>query len=139
MLPPTGFLLAALVGMTVWVDSLDKPHPAVFGMTGIRVKEVGRRPTAPSRDIIAGMVDRNDVSGKIRSILNDQKTLAGDALDDGSRSLEDLGFDSLDALNIIFAIEEEFGISVDDEEAKSLRTIDDLVDSVVAHLSSESS
>lgn len=82
------------------------------------------------------MVDRNEVAGKVRSILHDQKTLPADALDDGERSLEDLGFDSLDALNIIFSIEEEFGISVDDDQARSLKTIDALVDAVVAHLSS---
>lgn len=85
------------------------------------------------------MVDRNEVAGKIRAILDEQKTLPEDALEDGSRSLEDLGFDSLDALNIIFAIEEEFAITVDDEEARSLRTIDALIDAVVAHLSSEAS
>lgn len=85
------------------------------------------------------MADRNEVAGKIRSILHEQKTLADGSLEDGSQSLEELGFDSLDALNIIFAIEEEFGISVDDEQARSLRTIDALTDAVLDHLSSDDS
>lgn len=85
------------------------------------------------------MADRNEVAGKIRSILHEQKTLPDESLEEGSQSLEELGFDSLDALNIIFAIEEEFGISVDDEEARSLETIDALVDAVLVHLSSDDS
>lgn len=85
------------------------------------------------------MVDRNEVAGKIRSILHEQKTLPEEALEDGSRSLEDLGFDSLDAINIIFGIEEEFDITVDDEEARSLVTIDAMVDAVMNHLSPDAS
>ncbi|MDX1585055.1 MAG: acyl carrier protein [Thermoanaerobaculia bacterium] len=84
-------------------------------------------------------MERSEVSKKIRTILNEEKTLPEGALDDGGRSLEDLGFDSLDALNIIFAIEEEFDITVDDDEARSLRTIDQLVDAVMLHLESEDS
>lgn len=82
-------------------------------------------------------MDRSTVAERIRAILNDEKTLPEGALDDGGRSLEDLGFDSLDALNIIFSIEEQFDITVDDEEARSLRTIDELVDAVMLHLTSE--
>lgn len=80
-------------------------------------------------------MERTEVASKVRAILDEQKTLPAGALDDATRSLEDLGFDSLDALNIIFAIEEAFGITVDDEEARSLRTIDALIDAVLRRAS----
>ncbi len=40
---------------------------------------------------------------------------------------EDLGADSLDAVEIVMDIEDEFGIQIDDEKAESITTIGDLV------------
>ena len=41
--------------------------------------------------------------------------------------IEDLGADSLDAVDLIMALEEEFGMEVDDETAQNAKTIGDLV------------
>ena len=45
-------------------------------------------------------------------------------------TLEDLGMDSLDQLNLLFALESDFNISISDEEAKSIRTVREMVDGV---------
>jgi acyl carrier protein len=45
-------------------------------------------------------------------------------------SLEELGLDSLDALNLIFELEEEFKISVPDERALKLRTVGQMVEGI---------
>jgi acyl carrier protein len=45
-------------------------------------------------------------------------------------SLADLGLDSLDQLNLLFALETEFNISISDEEAKSIRTVGEMVEGV---------
>ncbi len=45
-------------------------------------------------------------------------------------SFEELGIDSMDGVNIIFALENEFDINVPDEEVKSIRSIRDMVDGV---------
>jgi len=42
-------------------------------------------------------------------------------------SFEELGIDSFDGVNLLFAIESEFDISVSDEDAKQLRGIGDIV------------
>jgi len=42
----------------------------------------------------------------------------------------ELGMDSLDAMNLLFALEEEFGISIPDEEARALRTVRGAIDGV---------
>jgi acyl carrier protein len=42
-------------------------------------------------------------------------------------TLDELGIDSLDRLNILFDLESEFDISIDDEEARKARTISDIV------------
>jgi len=48
----------------------------------------------------------------------------------GNATLEQLGADSLDMVEIIMKLEEQFGIEIDDEEAESLGTLDQVVDYV---------
>jgi acyl carrier protein len=45
-------------------------------------------------------------------------------------SFEELGIDSMDGVNIIFALENEFGINVPDEEVKNIRSVRDMVEGV---------
>jgi acyl carrier protein len=45
-------------------------------------------------------------------------------------SFEELGIDSMDGVNIVFALENEFNINVPDEEVKNIKSIRDLVDGV---------
>ncbi|MCL1793702.1 MAG: acyl carrier protein [Oscillospiraceae bacterium] len=46
---------------------------------------------------------------------------------------EDLGADSLDVVELLMAIDEEFGVNVPDEDIPSLKTVQDIVDYVEAH------
>ena len=43
------------------------------------------------------------------------------------QSLEELGFDSLDTLNLLFNLEETFKVSIPDEEARQVRKVSDVV------------
>ena len=45
-------------------------------------------------------------------------------------TFEELKMDSLDAINLIFAVEEKFNISIPDDAAKSIRTVQEMVDGV---------
>src|SRR5580693_8622465 len=45
-------------------------------------------------------------------------------------SFEELGIDSMDGVNIVFALENEFDINVPDEEVKSIRSVRDMVEGV---------
>src|SRR5271170_5102510 len=45
-------------------------------------------------------------------------------------SFEELGIDSMDGVNIVFALENEFDINVPDEEVKSIRRVRDMVEGV---------
>jgi acyl carrier protein len=45
-------------------------------------------------------------------------------------TLEDLGLDSLDRLNLLFALESDFNISIPDEQANSIRTVREMVEGV---------
>lgn len=45
-------------------------------------------------------------------------------------SFEELGIDSMDGVNILFALENEFNITIPDEQAKSIRNIREMVEGV---------
>ena len=72
---------------------------------------------------------RSEIEEKVVAIVNNQKTLPPDAVQPDF-PLADLGIDSLDALNIIFEVEEAFGITVPDETARSMRTTNDMVSAI---------
>jgi acyl carrier protein len=46
------------------------------------------------------------------------------------KSFQELGIDSMDGINILFALENEFDITIPDEQAKQIRSIPDMVDGV---------
>lgn len=64
---------------------------------------------------------------KVREMLANQLNIEVDKIDENSRVIEDLGADSLDMIEMLMALEEEFGITVPDEKADSLKTVGDIV------------
>ena len=50
------------------------------------------------------------------------------------KTFQELNIDSLDGMNIVFAIEEEFGVNVPDDTAASLRSVRDVADGIEALL-----
>ena len=52
-----------------------------------------------------------------------------------SAFVDDLGADSLDTVELVMALEDEFETEIPDEEAEKIRTVQDAVDYIVAHVS----
>lgn len=57
---------------------------------------------------------------RVKEIIVDQLGVNADQVTPEAKLLEDLGADSLDAVELVMAIEEEFGIEVPDDEAEKL-------------------
>lgn len=73
------------------------------------------------------------VLDKIKSIVADKLSInASDITAD--TTLEDLGADSLDVVEVIMALEDEFDIEISDEIAENISTVGDLVDYIKAHV-----
>jgi acyl carrier protein len=73
-------------------------------------------------------MEQKQLEEQILEIVRQEKTIPEHL--DLSAPLADAGIDSLDALNILFAIEEKFGIHIPDDRARAIRNLDDIVAAV---------
>ncbi len=72
---------------------------------------------------------------KIKSLLSSQLGIKEDRIQLKSRILEDLGADSLDLVELLMTLEDEFNVTVSDEEAVKLKTVEDIVKIIEANKS----
>jgi acyl carrier protein len=73
------------------------------------------------------------VENRIKSIIADQLGVAEEQIKPESKFIEDLGADSLDLVELIMAMEEEFQTEIPDEEAEKIRTVADAISYVASH------
>ncbi len=71
---------------------------------------------------------------KIRDIIVAQLPVDGEEITEETNIAEDLGADSLDVVEIAMAIEEDFGVSIPDEDIPNLKTVRDLVEYVESNM-----
>ncbi|MGD1978989.1 MAG: acyl carrier protein [Akkermansiaceae bacterium] len=69
----------------------------------------------------------DNIQEKVTEIIVEQLGVSADQVKPESKMIEDLGADSLDAVELVMAVEEEFGIEVPDEEAEKLITVGDII------------
>ena len=65
---------------------------------------------------------------KLSKIIADQLGMAQDKITQSTSLKDDLQADSLDIVEIIMAIEDEFGVQVDDDDALNFKTVGDVVE-----------
>ncbi len=66
-----------------------------------------------------------DTQAKVRSIIAEQLGVKVEEVVDQASFTDDLGADSLDTVELVMALEEEFGIEIPDEDAEKMRTVGD--------------
>ena len=76
---------------------------------------------------------RADVEKTLIDIVRKEKEIPPEKLAPET-PLADAGIDSLDALSILFAIEEHFKITISDDKARGMKTFRDMVDAVTSEL-----
>lgn len=74
------------------------------------------------------MASKDQLFAKVKDIIVDQLGVEEEEVTLESSFIEDLGADSLDIVELIMALEEEFEIEVPDEDAEKLQTVSDAVE-----------
>lgn len=80
------------------------------------------------------MADFDDqaIFNKVKAIINEQLGVSEDELTPQT-SFEDLNADSLDIVELIMALEEEFELEIPDEEAEKIQTVGEIIEYIKAH------
>ena len=78
-------------------------------------------------------MERNLIFETIKNLIVDELQVDPEKVTIDASFESDLGADSLDAIELVCALEETFGLSISDEEAMDLKTVKQIVDYVEAH------
>jgi acyl carrier protein len=73
------------------------------------------------------------IEAKVKSIIADQLGVGEDEIKLESSFIEDLGADSLDIVELVMAMEEEFEIEIPDEEAENIKSVGDAINYINTH------
>ncbi len=76
----------------------------------------------------------SNVDERVKKIVVEQLDVAEDTVTSESSFVDDLGADSLDTVELVMALEEEFECEIPDDEAEKITTVQLAVDYINAHL-----
>jgi len=79
-------------------------------------------------------MERSEIESKLNELLVEELGLDADKITAEARFEEDLEVDSLGVVELLMALEDNFGVQIPDEEAESIGTVGQAVDLVVAKL-----
>jgi len=75
-----------------------------------------------------------DVFDRIVKVVSEELAISEDEITEDASFIDDLGADSLDVVELIMALEEEFDIEIPDEDAEEIATVSDAVDYIEGNL-----
>lgn len=80
---------------------------------------------------------RDEIAAKVKNIIVEQLGVNAEEIKDEASFIDDLGADSLDTVELVMALEEEFSAEIPDEDAEKLRTVGDAINYVDQKLSAK--
>lgn len=72
-------------------------------------------------------MDEGQILAKIKKVVADKLDATPEDIVESAAFVDDLGADSLDVVELIMALEDEFGLEISDEQAEGIRTVGDAV------------
>lgn len=81
------------------------------------------------------MIDLTNIEARVKKIVSEQLGIKEDKeISNDASFVDDLGADSLDTVELVMALEEEFECEIPDEDAEKITTVQQAIDYVAAHL-----
>jgi acyl carrier protein len=78
----------------------------------------------------------SSVEEKVKHIIVEQLGVDEDEVKSEASFVDDLGADSLDVVELVMALEEEFGLEISDEDAETIGNVQQAIDYIEAHVKS---
>ena len=78
------------------------------------------------------MSSKEEVFGKVRAVVAEKLNVGEDQVTEDAKFVEDLGADSLDQVELIMALEDEFDLKIPEDEAEKLTTVGASIDYVLS-------
>lgn len=72
-------------------------------------------------------MDNTEIENRVKKIIVEHLNVEEEKIVESASFIDDLGADSLDTVELVMALEEEFGIEIPDEQAESIQTFGDVV------------
>jgi len=76
-------------------------------------------------------MEREELLKKIKSIVSDKLSISEEQITEEASFIDDLGADSLDTVELVMALEDEFNMDIPDEEAEKLNTVGKAMDYIL--------
>jgi acyl carrier protein len=92
------------------------------------------RPAAAAFSKHRGITRMSNIDERVKKIVIEQLGVKEDEVSNSASFVDDLGADSLDTVELVMALEEEFECEIPDEEAEKITTVQQAIDYVNANL-----
>lgn len=73
------------------------------------------------------------IEERVKKVIEEQLSVNQDQITREASFIDDLGADSLDTVELVMALEEEFGVEIPDEEAEKITKVGEAIDYIESH------